>query len=90
MTSGQSSDISKGLRDKYAIFGAGEAPCSRKSGRTTRHMGVEAVRNAMADCEIRAEALDRMMSYQIVDSTPSRDRAARTRRYPGSQGPSRG
>jgi acetyl-CoA acetyltransferase len=64
-------DTSRSLRDKYAIIGVGETEYSRNSGRTTRHMGVEAVRNAMADCGIRADQVDGMMSYQIMDSTPS-------------------
>ena len=69
-------DSSKTLRDKYAIIGVGETPYSRNSGRTTRHMGVEALRNAMADAGIRADQLDGMMSYQVMDSTPSSTIAA--------------
>ncbi len=71
MASEQIVDTSRSLRDKYAIIGVGETPYSRNSGRTTRHMGVEAVLNAMADCGIRADQVDGMMSYQIMDSTPS-------------------
>ena len=71
MTSEKILDSPKALRDKYAIIGVGETPYSRNSGRTTRHMGVDAVRNAMADCGIRASEIDGMMSYQIMDSTPS-------------------
>ncbi len=37
------------LRGKYAIVGIGETEYSRNSGRTTRRMAVEAVRNAVAD-----------------------------------------
>ncbi len=71
MASEQIVDTSKSLRDKYAIIGVGETPYSRNSGRTTRHMGVEAVRNAMADCGIRADQVDGMMSYSVMDSTAS-------------------
>ena len=42
----------KFLRDQYAIIGIGETAYTRNSGRTTRHMAVEAVRNAMADAGI--------------------------------------
>jgi len=76
MTSEQILDSSKSLRDKYAIIGVGETPYSRNSGRTTRHMGVEAVRNAMADAGLRADQVDGMMSYQVMDSTPSTTIAA--------------
>lgn len=61
----------KFLRDQYAIIGVGETAYTRNSGRTTRHMAVEAVRNAMADCGIGPQDIDGMMSYQINDSTPS-------------------
>ena len=69
-------DTSKALRDKYAIVGVGETAYTRNSGRTTRHMGVEAVRAAMADAGLRADQVDGMMSYQINDSTPSYQIAA--------------
>ncbi len=71
MTSDQNTSTSKHLRDKYAIIGVGETPYTRNSGRTTRHMGVEAVRNAMADCGISPGEIDGMMSYQVSDSTMS-------------------
>src|SRR5262245_12733996 len=62
---------SKHLRDKYAIIGVGETPYIRKSGRTTRHMAVDAVRNAMEDAGIAASEVDGMMSYMVMDSTMS-------------------
>jgi acetyl-CoA acetyltransferase len=37
------------LRNKYAIVGIGETEFSRNSGRTTRAMGAEAIRNAIDD-----------------------------------------
>ena len=37
------------LRGKYAVVGVGETEFSRNSGRTTRRMGVEAIRNAVHD-----------------------------------------
>src|SRR3989442_16013074 len=39
----------RNLRDKYCIVGVGETEYSRGSGRTTRAMAVEAVRNAILD-----------------------------------------
>lgn len=59
------------LRDKYAIVGVGETEYSRHSGRTTRAMAVEAIRNAILDAGLRAGDVDGMMSYQNNDSTPS-------------------
>ena len=37
------------VRGKYAVVGVGETEYSRNSGRTTRAMAVEAIRNAIAD-----------------------------------------
>jgi acetyl-CoA acetyltransferase len=59
----------KYLRDKYAIVGVGETPYTRGSGRTTRAMGSEAVRNAMRDAGLKPSDVDGMLSYQGVDST---------------------
>ncbi|MBO0710005.1 MAG: hypothetical protein J2P47_01870 [Acetobacteraceae bacterium] len=59
----------KFLRDKYAIVGVGETAYTRGSGRTTRAMGSEAVRNAMADAGLKPSDIDGMLSYQGVDST---------------------
>jgi acetyl-CoA acetyltransferase len=61
----------KTLRDKYCIVGVGETEYSRNSGRTTRAMAVEAIRNAILDAGLTAADVDGMMSYQNVDSTPS-------------------
>jgi acetyl-CoA acetyltransferase len=59
------------LRDRYCIVGVGETEYSRNSGRTTRAMGVEAVRTAMIDAGLAARDIDGMMSYQNNDSTPA-------------------
>ncbi len=59
------------LADKYCIVGVGETEYSRQSGRSTRAMAVEAVRNAMADAGLGRNGVDGMMSYQSGDSTPS-------------------
>ncbi len=59
----------KHLRDKYAIVGVGETPYVRGSGRTTRALGVEAIRNAMADAGLGSEDVDGMLSYSGGDST---------------------
>ena len=37
------------LKDKYCIAGVGETEYSRKSGRSTRAMAVEAIKHAMAE-----------------------------------------
>src|ERR671922_524154 len=57
------------LRDKYCIVGVGETDYSRNSGRTTRAMGVEAVKKAMEDAGLRPADIDGMLSYHGNDST---------------------
>jgi acetyl-CoA acetyltransferase len=64
-------ETSRFLRDRYAIAGVGETAYTRDSGRTTRHMAVEAVRNAVADAGLALRDVDGMLSYQVNDSTPS-------------------
>ena len=56
-------------RDKYCIVGVGETEYSRNSGKTTRAMGVEAVRKAMNDAGLRPGDIDGMLSYHGNDST---------------------
>ena len=58
-------------RDKYCIVGVGETEYSRASGRTTRAMGAEAIRNAMNDAGLMPDDVDGMLSYHGGDSTPS-------------------
>lgn len=60
-----------GLKDKYCIVGVGETAYVRGSGRTTRSMGAEAVRTAMADAGLDAAGVDGMLCYQVGDSTLS-------------------
>jgi len=70
----QSDDVTstaKFLRDKYALVGVGETEYSRNSGRTTRHMAVEAIRSAMEDAGLGPHDVDGMMSYSAMDSTMS-------------------
>jgi acetyl-CoA acetyltransferase len=71
MAQGKDIDASseKYLRDKYAIVGVGETPYVRGSGRTTRALGVEAIRNAMADAGLGSDEVDGMLSYSGGDST---------------------
>src|SRR5690349_22411149 len=57
------------LKDKYCIVGVGETEYSRHSGRSTRAMAVEAVRNAMRDAGLDKTGVDGIMSYQSGDST---------------------
>ena len=76
MQTDQDSSTPRYLRDRYAVIGVGETAYTRDSGRTTRHMGVEAVRNAIADCGISPGDVDGMMSYQVNDSTMSPQIAA--------------
>ncbi|MGL3150179.1 thiolase C-terminal domain-containing protein [Microbacterium sp. A196] len=59
------------LRDKYCIVGVGETEYTKNSGRTTRALGTEAIRNALADAGLRPEDVDGMMSYSDRDSTAS-------------------
>ncbi|PCI41981.1 MAG: thiolase [Moraxellaceae bacterium] len=61
----------KYLRGKYAIVGVGETGYVRGSGRTTRSLGTEAVRNAMQDAGLKNTEVDGMLSYSYNDSTPS-------------------
>ncbi|HEX9418295.1 MAG TPA: thiolase, partial [Methylomirabilota bacterium] len=58
-----------GLKDKYCIVGVGETEYSKHSGRSTRAMAVEALKNAMADAGLKAADVDGIMSYQSGDST---------------------
>jgi acetyl-CoA acetyltransferase len=60
-----------GLKDQYAIVGIGMTEFSRNSGRTTRALGVEAVRAAMIDAGLGAGDVDGMLSYHGNDSTTS-------------------
>ena len=59
------------LKDKYAIVGVGETEYSRSSGRSTRALGVEAIRNAIYDAGLTPQDVDGMLSYHGGDSTPS-------------------
>ena len=58
-----------GLKDRYCIVGVGETEYSRHSGRSTRAMGVDAIRKAMDDAGLGGAQVDGMMSYQSGDST---------------------
>ena len=59
------------LKDKYCIVGVGETEYSRASGRSTRALGVEAIRNAIIDAGLTPQDVDGMLSYHGGDSTPS-------------------
>ena len=59
------------LRDKYCIVGVGETDYSRGSGRSTRALAVEAIRNAVADAGLTTKDIDGMLSYHGGDSTMS-------------------
>lgn len=59
------------LTDKYCIVGVGETAYSKYSGRTTRAMAVEAVRNAMRDAGLTASQVNGMLSYHGGDSCVS-------------------
>ena len=59
------------LRGRYAIAGIGETEYSRASGRSTRALGVEAVRLAIIDAGLAPRDIDGMLSYHSNDSTPS-------------------
>src|SRR5215468_9692502 len=59
------------LTDKYCIVGVGETAYTKDSGRTTRAMAVEAVRNAMRDAGLQASQVNGMLSYHGSDSCVS-------------------
>ncbi|HEX6363458.1 MAG TPA: hypothetical protein VFZ93_10900, partial [Albitalea sp.] len=56
------------LRDKYAIVGVGETAYRRGAGKTTRSLATAAIRNAMADAGLRADDIDGMLSYSLMDA----------------------
>ncbi len=58
------------LRNKYCIVGVGETEYSRGSGRTTRALAVEAIRNAMNDAGLASQDVDGILSYHGGDSIP--------------------
>jgi acetyl-CoA acetyltransferase len=64
------------LTDKYCIAGVGETSYSKNSGKTTRAMGAEAIRNAINDAGISAAEVNGMLSYHGGDSTASPEIAA--------------
>ncbi len=68
---GIDSSTPKYLRGKYAVVGVGETPIRRPSGRTTRSMAVEAIKNAIADAGLKPSDIDGMMSYQAGDAADS-------------------
>jgi acetyl-CoA acetyltransferase len=57
------------LTDKYCIVGVGETSYSKNSGKTTRAMAVEAIRNAILDAGLSAKDVNGMLSYHGGDST---------------------
>lgn len=59
------------LSGKYAIVGVGETDYSRGSGRSTRALGVQALRKAMLDAGLDRHGIDGMLSYHGGDSTDS-------------------
>src|SRR5262249_5130793 len=61
----------RALRDRHCIVGVGETEYSRASGRSTRALGVEAVRLAIIDAGLQPRDVDGMLSYHSNDSTPS-------------------
>ena len=63
----------KHLADRYAIVGVGETAYMRGagSGRSTRALGTQAVRAAIADAGLKPADIDGMLSYSNNDSTPA-------------------
>ena len=59
------------LKDKYSIVGVGETDFSRGSGRSTRALAIEAIRNAVADAGLKMQDIDGMLSYHGGDSVAS-------------------
>lgn len=63
--------MAAGLSSNYAIVGVGETPYIRGAGRSTRALGVEAVRQAILDAGLDRHRIDGMLSYSSGDSTTS-------------------
>ena len=60
------------LRGKYSIVGVGETEYSRNSGRTTRSMGAEAVKHAIADSGLDIDSTSwGAICYQVNDAANS-------------------
>ena len=59
------------LKDKYSIVGVGETDYTRGSGRSTRALAIEAIRNAVADAGLKMQDIDGMLSYHGGDSVAS-------------------
>lgn len=64
------------LTDKYCIVGVGETAYTKNSGKTTRAMGAEAIRNAILDAGLTAADVNGMLSYHGGDSTVSTEIAS--------------
>jgi 3-oxoacyl-[acyl-carrier-protein] synthase III len=52
----------RGVRGRHCIVGVGETEYSRASGRSTRSLGVEAVRLAIMDAGFAPRDIDGMLS----------------------------
>ena len=59
------------LKDKYSIVGIGETDYTRGSGRSTRALAIEAIRNAVTDAGLKIQDIDGMLSYHGGDSVNS-------------------
>ena len=59
------------LKDKYSIVGIGETDYTRGSGRSTRALAIEAIRNAVTDAGFKMQDIDGMLSYHGGDSVNS-------------------
>lgn len=59
------------LKDKYSIVGVGETDYTRGSGRSTRALAIEAIRNAVSDAGLKMQDIDGMLSYHGGDSVAS-------------------
>ena len=59
------------LKDKYSIVGIGETDYTRGSGRSTRALAIEAIRNAVTDAGLKMRDIDGMLSYHGGDSVNS-------------------
>ena len=59
------------LKDKYSIVGIGGTDYTRGSGRSTRALAIEAIRNAVTDAGLKMQDIDGMLSYHGGDSVNS-------------------
>jgi acetyl-CoA acetyltransferase len=59
-----------GLKNKYAIVGAGYTPQGKVPGRTSLGFHLEASSNAINDAGLKSEDIDGLLSYRYFPPCP--------------------